>query len=454
MTASYYQSLRIFVSSPGDVREERRVAEDTIREVDLRVRDTLSLRADCVKWEHEPPYTHKNRIQQTFNELIKSCHVFILILNKRVGTADPGEAETRMEQEIDLARKMLEENRKITILSYFHEIPDNNDPGEQERKARELRTRLEDEGFFYRSYKDVNEFQNLLVHDLYNIMLRFSLSTFKQKCLRAFWQLGITGEQRNPKLVMIYPPVNRSFMPQEEPDEIWLKRLVPNVVFEDFKALQKVEKTLRLTGFREAETYTSIHYPSDLHDRNRLWICLPRNLPSLEQLKLYEGIARFRAFPRRGDTEPFIQWRGKSGWFKVESPLSKYLALQRDTLRGGEWRPEHGRIIAKDYAVLARFTDPRAQKVMGEATLKDFFLAGIRGLGTWGAAWFLDRKYGAFERYNDSEDETIQMLLEVTYVDEVIYDVRDVSDQPKTYFTRQNQESTIRAVIAKHHPLG
>ena len=270
MQDSYFQSLRIFIASPSDVQTEREIAEEVINEIDIRVRDTLGIHPECRRWEHEPPFAASSEegIQQKINQIIANCHIFILILYKRYGSVEDGETESNTEREVNLALKILKEKGKMMFLSYFHELPPNEDMGEQEQKVIELRNRLEREAVLYRVYDDKESFRNLLIHDLYDTILRFRLSTSKKKALRAFWQLGIVDGQRNPRLAIVYPPLNRRFMREETPDNVWLERLVPNVVFEDFKAMQKIDKTLRLIGFSEIETYNSANFPIDIQDRN------------------------------------------------------------------------------------------------------------------------------------------------------------------------------------------
>ena len=178
-----------------------------------------------------------------------------------------------------------------------------------------------------------------------------------------------------------------------------------------------------------------------------MWVCLPRNPYAVKQLKLYQNVCNFQFTARRGKIAGYLQWRNgpDAESILVRSPLSKYLSLQRSDNPGGEWRVDLGRIVCKDYAILARFSDTRQRRSMVAGTLKDYFLAGIRGLGTWGAAWFLDRKYSTFSGVD--EDEPIQLLLEVTYQNENIVEVRDVSAEPRSYFEQQNREASIRKMI-------
>ena len=185
-----------------------------------------------------------------------------------------------------------------------------------------------------------------------------------------------------------------------------------------------------------------------MKDFNRLWLCLPRNLHAQHQLEVYKQRARFKFGPRQLDHETYICWRPPgSGEFTIRSPLRKYLQVQRSQYAGGNWTNAHGRVFANDFAILARFSDGQDRVPMASGSLKDFFLAGIRGLGTWGAGWFIDRRYNALSEHITQDDGAIQLLLEVTYQNEQILDVRIVSDEPESYFRKENNMRTIRARI-------
>jgi hypothetical protein len=101
-------------------------------------------------------------------------------------------------------------------------------------------------------------------------------------------------------------------------------------------------------------------------------------------------------------------------------------------------------VVAKDFAVLARFTDKSKNRPASEGFLKDYFLGGLRGLGTWGAAWFLDNGYHNFENL---QEEDLQLLLEVIYRDGRIFTVKDVSNEPQEYFDSQNSKDRVLEVI-------
>ena len=457
-----YQVLKVFVSCPSDMEEESKIAEEVISRVNDTCKDTLGIMLDTENWKNYPPITPglpEERIQDILNERVKQCHIFLLMLYRRYGSVEPGQTKSNTEREVEIAIKRLQEKRQLMFLSYFKNIPPNIDPGTQQRKVKRLRESLRKQGIWFSKYSSQHEFRSLLAHDLYNTVLRFRFSKSKYKAISDFWQLGVTEEdERNqaPRLLIVYPPVSTAFMGQEDRDRLWLRRLVPNVVFEDFKAMQKIEKSLRLIGFRNFKFFSTASAPTEMEHVNRLWLCLPRNPEGLRHLQRYERKAKFRFTPAVGDSGAELHWRRSlrhNEFFRVHSPLAKYLEEQRHDKAGGEWSLDKARVIAKDFAVIARFSDTSrgAEAAKESGTLKDYFVAGIRGLGTWGAAWYLDRRYNKFR--NCEEDQTIQILLEVTYRDERIVEVEDVSDKPEEYFAEQNRIESVREFILKSRKI-
>jgi len=285
-------------------------------------------------------------------------------------------------------------------------------------------------------------------------VLRYRLSTKKHVSLRKFWVFGKPDRPTYPTLAIINPSMNRSFMGPVDDTDVWLNRLEPNVVFEDFKAMQKIEKTLRLIGFRDFRIFNSASIPSDIQFMNRFWICLPRNNRGLEQALRYSSVSRFEMVRKVKRANSYMRWRSSARskkWKIIKSPLALYLREQRSRMDlRGEWRHEMDHIVAKDYAILARFRDEVTDVAMTDGCLHDYFLAGLRGLGTWGAAWFIDRKYRLFD--NIEETQNAQFLLEVEYRDGRIYGVRDVSDRPQEYFYAEQRMKTVRGNIANYVP--
>lgn len=81
------QALKLFLSSPGDVPEERVVAQRVLRRVAQQYRELLEL--TMVVWEHEPLSAHTGFQQQI--ERPSECDLLVSILWSRLGTRLPAD---------------------------------------------------------------------------------------------------------------------------------------------------------------------------------------------------------------------------------------------------------------------------------------------------------------------------------------------------------------------------
>lgn len=119
-----------------------------------------------------------------------------------------------------------------------------------------------------------------------------------------------------------------------------------------------------------------------------------------------------------------------------------------------EWEKSLGNVIARDYAIIARFDrDIPYNDTPGMDKLKEYYITGIHGLGTWGAAWYVDRFYGKFKDLNLEDMENVQILVEVEYCDGKINNVKDVSNCPREYFEEQLKTRTITQAILDYKEL-
>jgi tetratricopeptide (TPR) repeat protein len=114
--------FKIFLSSPGDVAEERALAEFVFRRLADEVSDVARLR--FVIWEHEPLFGHAGFQQQL--ERPSQCDLVVSILWSRLGTRLPSDfapvkgqlAMTGTEFEIQDALASFAERAKPNLLIY------------------------------------------------------------------------------------------------------------------------------------------------------------------------------------------------------------------------------------------------------------------------------------------------------------------------------------------------
>jgi hypothetical protein len=82
------RELRVFVSSPGDVSEERALAERVLRRLGEAYREVVRL--EVIMWEHEPAFAHSGFQDQL--QRPSQCDLVIRVLWSKMGTRlPPGE---------------------------------------------------------------------------------------------------------------------------------------------------------------------------------------------------------------------------------------------------------------------------------------------------------------------------------------------------------------------------
>jgi hypothetical protein len=441
-----------FISSPNDVAEERKIAGKVISRINIIIRDALRIGLNPKKWENLPaliPALKDEKIQDILNKEVENSHFFILILHKRYGTKKKGFRISNTERELNTIIKAHEKDSKRKILAYFRNFAvKGNDP--EATEVMRFRDRLASMNILYKIYNTPKEFEFELVNDLYDTIIKMHTSSEKSEILRRFWQLGSVTYPNIPQMAIVYPPISRKVSDPQHTADYWKKNLVPVLSFEDHKAIEKIRKAFFIMGFNRFNVYNSTDLPTELPHMNRVWICMPRCPTALKYFQKYKDVSRFVFVPKKGKQLARIIWKTKDGErLDIYSPLHKYFKFQRkkmDTTK--EWTSHLGKIIAKDYAVLARFKSKRGSTKADGSDVWDYCVAGIHGLGTWGAGWFIDRKYEFFSKY--SEDNDIQLLLEVTYRDNKIDDVKDVSEETKAYFSNQLTTKTINKEIATY----
>lgn len=443
-------TYRTFIASPGDVAAERQLAEEAIARINLSIRDTIGAHIDVRKWEHSAPVVSDGSIQERLLEdEVANAHFFILILFKRYGTRMEGQEKSNTEREIDAILRRRELHKKVKIFSYFRELPDNLDPGDQEVAVRALRQRLEKLDVPFRLYRDPLEFKEALTHDLYDQVMRLQVSSFRQIAMRKFWRFGeAENRTRTPRLAIVYPTAERAWFKEGDDEDYWRRRLTTQIAFEDHKAIEKITRTLLSIRFTDYRVYPSTSLPAEIEHMNGLWLCLPRNQPGLARIVQHPN-ARFSFEPSaKGERPTSVQWRTFNGdSVVVRSPLGIYLSKQRSLMNTrGEWHRGLARLVAKDFAVLARLSR-QDSGYENDEPFKDYFLGGIRGLGTWGAAWMLENQASAFRDIDPEAD--LQRLLEVVYRDGRIFQVSDVSEKPASYFEEQRDSTVIDSIIAE-----
>ncbi len=153
--------LRVFVASPGDVKEERKILEEVIRELNLTRFDQLGVILELVKWETHVSPGISTDAQAVINEQIADDYdIFVGILWTRFGTPT-NRASSGTEEEFERAYARWKVNPdRIRVLVYFKSTPIAPDQidAEQLKRIHAFRKGLGDKGVLYWSYTTLEEF--------------------------------------------------------------------------------------------------------------------------------------------------------------------------------------------------------------------------------------------------------------------------------------------------------
>lgn len=157
--------LRIFVASPCDLDEERKLLEGVIQELNLTWPQQLGISLELIKWEtHAFPGAGTDPQDVINHQLPQDYDILLLMLWSRIGTPTP-RAQSGTLEEFENAYERWRSNPKLLrLMIYFKNTPlspDNIDP-DQLRLLQEFRKSLGDRGILYSTFTGGEEFSQLL----------------------------------------------------------------------------------------------------------------------------------------------------------------------------------------------------------------------------------------------------------------------------------------------------
>lgn len=164
--AEQKRNLRVFVSYPGDVKEERNALRGAIDELNITFGERDNFHLDLLSWETHS-YPGLGRPQALITEQIGEYDIFIGIMWKRFGSPT-GVAESGTEEEFQNAYQSWKENGRPHVMFYFSqkEFMPVLEELEQIRKVLEFRRELDGVGLV-REYKNETTFANTVRPQLF-----------------------------------------------------------------------------------------------------------------------------------------------------------------------------------------------------------------------------------------------------------------------------------------------
>ncbi|MDD3936129.1 hypothetical protein [Rhodoferax sp.] len=169
--------FQIFVASPSDVADERRLLEGIITELNQVWSKNLGISFELLKWETNVRPSFATDPQAVINEQIGLDYdVFIGIFWGRIGTATPRATSGTLEEFERAYSKYQLTNTSPEIMIYFKDagIPPSKIDPEQLQKVNAFRESLTLKGGLYSIYEDQSGFESSLRSHLSVLAQKFS----------------------------------------------------------------------------------------------------------------------------------------------------------------------------------------------------------------------------------------------------------------------------------------
>lgn len=157
--------LRIFVASPSDLGEERKLLEGVVQELNLTWPQQLGVSLELIKWEtHAFPGAGTDPQDVINHQLPQDYDILLVTLWSRIGTPTPRSQSGTLEEFENAYERWRSDPRSVRLMVYFKTTPispDDIDP-DQLRLLKEFRQSLSDRGILYSTFTGGEEFSQLL----------------------------------------------------------------------------------------------------------------------------------------------------------------------------------------------------------------------------------------------------------------------------------------------------
>ncbi|MBQ0799415.1 MAG: DUF4062 domain-containing protein [Porticoccaceae bacterium] len=157
-----FRLVRIFLASPGDLKEERRMVRETEEELNNGIAAYLNFRIELKGWEDT--LSSSGRPQTVINKELDSCEFFIGLISKRWGTppSSDGIYSSGFEEEYERSSQRRKTTGKPEMAMYFKKIDSEflEDQGADLKKVLEFKERLANKReIYYEEFGDPYELQ-------------------------------------------------------------------------------------------------------------------------------------------------------------------------------------------------------------------------------------------------------------------------------------------------------
>ena len=155
--------IKVFIASPGDLKEERQAAKHVVDQFNKQWADYFSTHVELVGWEDT--VSRFGRPQDLINQDLDQCEVFIGVMWKQWGSppSKDGPYTSGFEEEFERAVMSRKRSKRPEISLLFKDIESEflKDPGESLRKVEAFKTKIISERtILFQRFANQREFED------------------------------------------------------------------------------------------------------------------------------------------------------------------------------------------------------------------------------------------------------------------------------------------------------
>jgi hypothetical protein len=145
LVPEHIQEIKVFISSPSDVAEERRLFKEVVERLNaLYIKQRRDVRLTPVDWRmYAYPSAATEYTQATITEQLGSYDIYVGVMAARFGSPTAKAASGTEEEFNDAYDRFRQEPRSIRIMFYFKDLPSSASYDEQQlSQVKAFRKRL------------------------------------------------------------------------------------------------------------------------------------------------------------------------------------------------------------------------------------------------------------------------------------------------------------------------
>lgn len=162
--------ITVFIASPSDVAEERKIAEEAIELLNQTLGKERGLRIECKMWEKDTYPSIGKYPQDVINNQIGEYDIFVGIMSTKFGSPTD-RAESGTEEEFNRAYDNYKsEGQCKNLMFYFCNDLVSRDAINQIAKINDFKSKISQKGIYYKEYSK-DSFSKTIYEDLYKCVV-------------------------------------------------------------------------------------------------------------------------------------------------------------------------------------------------------------------------------------------------------------------------------------------